>query len=170
MALVFGYGSLVPDAVRPAILPGWRRGWGVAMDNSVEIPGYKHFEDPVTGERPGLFIAFVDVEPAATGAVNGALVEVADDALAALDARERNYERRRVDTDAGPAWIYVGTADARARLARGRQEGRCAVAGEYLERVRAGFGRLGTGELERFEATTGPLPGPVRRLVVVPHA
>jgi gamma-glutamylcyclotransferase (GGCT)/AIG2-like uncharacterized protein YtfP len=169
MALVFGYGSLVPGAHRPAALAGWRRIWGVAMENARDIPGYKHFEDPVTGARPDVFVAFVDVEPAPGAEVNGVLVEVDEAALAALDARERNYERRPVETDAGPAWTYVGSAGGRARLARGVREGRCVVADQYLERVRAGFARLGPEALERFEATTSPLPGPVHRLVVVPH-
>jgi hypothetical protein len=169
MALVFGYGSLVPGADRPATLHGWRRVWGVAMENARDIPGYKHFEDPGTGDRPDVFVAFIDVEPAPEGEVNGALVEVDDGGLAALDMRERNYERRAVETDAGPAWTYVGSADGRARLTRGVRERRCVVADRYLERIRAGFARLGAHELERFEATTGPLPGPVRPLVVIPH-
>jgi gamma-glutamylcyclotransferase (GGCT)/AIG2-like uncharacterized protein YtfP len=169
MALVFGYGSLVPGADRPASLPGWRRVWGVAMQNACDIPGYKHFEDPVTGARPDVFVAFVGVEPAPGGEVTGALVEVEDATLAALDARERNCERREVATDAGPAWTYVGSAAGRARLARGVREGRCVVADQYLERVRSGFARLGPGALERFDASTAQLPGPLRRLVVVPH-
>ena len=46
MALVFGYGSLAePRAGRPLRLAGWRRVWGVAMDNRVTIPGYKYFLD-----------------------------------------------------------------------------------------------------------------------------
>jgi gamma-glutamylcyclotransferase (GGCT)/AIG2-like uncharacterized protein YtfP len=169
MALVFGYGSLVPGADRPATLRGWRRMWGVAMENARDIRGYKHFEDPRTGERPDVFVAFVDVEPARDGEVNGALVVVEDDALAALDARERNYERRAVETEAGPAWTYVGSTDGRARLTRGVRERRCVVADQYLERIRAGFARLGAHELERFESTTPPPPGPVRPLVVIPH-
>lgn len=169
MALVFGYGSLVSHAgLRPAALAGWRRTWGVAMDNSADLPGYKHYEEPGTGARPELMVAFLDVQPAPGGEVNGAVFE-ADD-LAALDARERNYERVEVETSAGPAWIYAGTRDGRARLARGVAEGRCVVHRAYLMRVLAGFAALGPGELARFEASTGPLPGPLRDLVLVPHA
>ena len=167
MARVFAYGSLVsPDggAPRPATLPGWRRRWGVAMDNAVDIPGYKHFE------RPAVFVAFLDIDPADGHEVEGAVLEIADAALPALDARERNYARVRVETSAGPAWTYVGSRQGRARLARGVREGRCVVAHQYLDRVRAGFAALGDGAMDRFERSTGPLPGPVMRLVVVPHA
>ena len=45
MARVFGYGSLVADGAQPCELRGFRRFWGVAMDNRVDLPGYKHFED-----------------------------------------------------------------------------------------------------------------------------
>ena len=43
---VFGYGSLasLPGA-QPAVLEGHERSWGVAMDNTVELPGYKVYED-----------------------------------------------------------------------------------------------------------------------------
>jgi hypothetical protein len=139
------------------------------MDNRIDLPGYKHFLDPATGDRPDVFVAFLAVEPDDAAAVNGALVDVPNSELPALDARERNYERRRVETDAGPAWTYIGTEGGRARLARGIREGRCVVADQYLERVRAGFARLEGRELERFDATTGPRPGPVRALVVVAH-
>ena len=50
---LFGYGSLVPAGeARPCHLTGWQRSWGVAMDNTVDLPGYKHFVTP-EGERPG---------------------------------------------------------------------------------------------------------------------
>jgi hypothetical protein len=62
---IFGYGSLaggeltalgfVPSRVRRpegfvADLAGMRRGWGVAMDNRLDRPGYKHYVD---GEGDG---------------------------------------------------------------------------------------------------------------------
>jgi cation transport regulator ChaC len=43
---VFGYGSLLPAGVAalpagavPCRLRGWRRTWGVAMDNARDLPG-----------------------------------------------------------------------------------------------------------------------------------
>ncbi|MFL5843207.1 MAG: gamma-glutamylcyclotransferase family protein [Solirubrobacteraceae bacterium] len=112
--LVFGYASLKVEGGRPARLPGWRRVWGVAMDNRVAIPGYKIYEDPATGERPAVHVAFLDIVEEPEAVVEGVLLEVAD--LAPLDARERNYDRVRVETDAGPAWTYVGSAAGRARF------------------------------------------------------
>lgn len=166
--LVFGYGSLVSAArPRPAMLPGWTRTWGVAMDNSVDLPRYKHYERG-GGVRPDVMVAFLDVEPSADGELNGGLVEAAD--LEALDARERNYDRREVETSEGPAWTYVGSAPGRDRLARGVAEGRCVVQRAYLMRVLSGFAALGgTDALDRFEQTTAPLPGPLEDLVLVPH-
>lgn len=112
--LVFGYASLKISGARPARLPGWRRAWGVAMDNRLAIPGYKVYEDPRSGERPAVHVAFLDIVEDAAGVVDGVLLEAPD--LAALDARERNYDRREVLTDAGPAWTYVGSAEGRRRF------------------------------------------------------
>lgn len=170
MPLVFAYGSLVGAApVRPATVRG-RRTWGVAMDNAVDLPGYKHYEEPGTGRRPDVMVAFLDLdpEPGADAEVNGAVLETGD--LAALDARERNYVRRAVETSAGVAWAYVGSPEGRARRVRGVAEGRCVVERAYLMRVLSGFAALGPGELERFERGAPPLPGPLVDLVLVPHA
>src|SRR5829696_1992440 len=105
---------MTEPGLRPATLPGWRRTWGVAMDNAVDLPGYKHYEEP-DGARPALMVAFLDVEEADGREVNGAVFEVPD--LGELDRRERNYARTRVETSAGPAWTYAGTPAGRARLA-----------------------------------------------------
>ncbi len=141
----------------------------MAMDNTEDIPGYKHFVDSATGERPAVWVAFVDLEPAPAGEVAGAVVEVANEDLPELDGRERNYERVLLATSAGPAWTYVGSLAGRERLRRGRAAGRCVVADEYLARVRAGFLALAPDGYDRFARETGPLPGPVRSLRVVPH-
>src|SRR3954452_9313466 len=73
---VFGYGSLVEalDAGgRAAHLDGYRRRWQVAMDNSRDLPGYKYYVDPRTGERPRVFVAFLDLAPDPRARVNGVL-------------------------------------------------------------------------------------------------
>src|SRR4051794_2801486 len=102
---VFGYASLVgrlesppsrtPDARGYVCdLAGFRRRWGVAMDNAEVVPGYKVHLGPVDGSRPEVMIAFLDLyEATDADAVNGFLFPVDGDALAALDERERNYER-----------------------------------------------------------------------------
>ena len=127
---VFGYGSLVVAGAETVTLEGWRRAWGVAMDNSVAIPGYKVYEDPRTGERPPVFVAFLDLVRDPEASVDGALLEAPD--LAALDRRERNYERVEV---AEGVYAYLGRADARERFERGVRERRAVVTAEYLARV-----------------------------------
>lgn len=156
---VFGYGSLAGGgAGRPARLEGHRRVWGVAMDNRVEIPGYKVYvrED---GSRPAVFVAFLDVVAERGAATDGLLLEVEDEALSALDERERNYERVDVTgavggTCDGTVWVYCGTSAGRDRLRRGLAEGSAVVARTYLETVRAGFASAGIDD----GADPGELP------------
>ena len=160
MELVFGYGSLVgaagPDGAPPRLarLPGHRRELGVAMDNTVDLPGYKWYRDPRDGSRPAVHVAFADLVTApGGGAVNGVLLPTAD--LAALDARERNYERVEVTTEAGErAWTYVGSAAGRARFADGRAAGTLVVARAYVEAIQAGFRALGPEEHAAFLASS----------------
>jgi hypothetical protein len=139
------------------------------MDNTVDLPGYKHFVTP-QGERPALMVAFLSIAAEAGATVNGVAVPVADDELPGLDDRERNYGRvevtEHVDVDLpGRVWAYVGLDAARERLARGRREGRLAIASSYHKRVLAGF--EGLGQRERFERLTEPMPAPVVDLEVV---
>jgi gamma-glutamylcyclotransferase (GGCT)/AIG2-like uncharacterized protein YtfP len=173
---LFAYGSLLPAGsrtlppeARPCTLRGWQRSWGVAMDNRVDLPGYKHFVTP-EGERPALMVAFLSIAPQAGATVNGVVLPVADDELPGLDDRERNYARVEVteDIDAqtpGRVWAYVGHGAARERLARGLRDGRLAIASSYYERVLAGFDAL--GERDTFTRLTGPMPAPVVELEVV---
>jgi hypothetical protein len=166
---VFGYASLVHDlGGHGCRLEGARRVWGVAMDNGETIPGYKYFVDRESGERPAVFVAFLDLVDAEGEEVNGLCVPVAAGGLAAIDRRERNYERvdvtDRVTRPQGRTWAYAGTAAARERLRQGLDEGRAAVADEYLEAVEGGFAALGGDELERFRRTTAPPPCPLRAL------
>ena len=173
MSWLFGYGSLVPaDEARPCHLSGWERSWGVAMDNAVDLPGYKHFVTP-EGERPALMVAFLSIAPQTQATVNGVVLPVADDDLPELDARERNYARvdvtEHIDADLpGRVWAYVGLDAARERLALGLREGRAAIASSYRERVLAGFEAI--GRREQFERLTAPMPAPVVDLEVVLHA
>jgi hypothetical protein len=170
---LFAYGSLLParDA-RPCELSGWRRSWDVAMDNSVDLPGYKHFVTP-DGDRPAVMVAFLSIAPDAGATVNGVAIPVGADELPGLDDRERNYVRVDVTdhVDAGldgRVWAYTGLDAARERLARGLREGRAAIASSYYERVLAGFDALGLRE--RFERLTAPMPAPIVDLDIVLHA
>ena len=156
---VFGYGSLVVGApILPARLRGHRRVWGVAMDNAVDIRGYKSYRSSTDGTRPAVFVAFLDIVRDASATTDGALLPADDALLRRLDARERNYDRVGV-TDhidgapPGTVWAYRGSADGRARLARGRRDGTAVVAVDYIEAVRAALAVLGSED----DVDPGPL-------------
>lgn len=177
MEYVFGYGSLAWDGrgrVHQAELRGTRRVWGVAMDNTEDVPGYKHYRCRRDGSRPEVCVAFLDLVPADGEAVNGIRLSVTSEGLAALDRRERNY--RRVDvTDRlhprppGRTWAYVGRPESRARLRRARARSRAVVSREYREHVLRGFAALGRDALARFWRSTEPDGLPVLDLVRVDH-
>src|SRR3954452_1226607 len=165
-AFVFGYGSLLERATgAPCRLRAHRRHWGVAMDNRRTIPGYKYFLD-TAGGRPAVYVTFLDAVPDAAASVGGVAFAVDGLALAALDARERNYERVDVTVQVsadlgGPVWAYLGSDAGRARYAAGVRTGTAVVARAYLEGVRAGFAARGLA----FEAD--PLEVPVVDLELV---
>jgi cation transport regulator ChaC len=137
---VFGYGSL--PAEKPGVpcrLRDHRRHWGVAMDNREVIPGYKVYLDPGSGERPAVEVAYLCITPKPGASVEGVAFEVTDEELAALDRRERNYEREDVtdlvDGVDGQVWAYVGSAAGRRRLEHGRRRGTAVISRGYLEKV-----------------------------------
>lgn len=173
--LVFGYGSLLsrahssPDSrPRPVHLDGFRRAWNIAMDNSVDLPGYKYYRDPF-GRRPRLFVTFLNLVRAPGHRVNGVLFEVTAQELRALDVRERNYERIDVtqhvgESRLGTVWSYVGNQDARERYETGLAAGLAAVSREYYDGVSRGFASLGPGALDEYMATTDAPACPIREL------
>jgi dephospho-CoA kinase len=169
--LVFGYGSLIAGRGVRTRLHGHRRVWGVAMDNTVDLPGYKRYLAP-DGTRPALCVAFLDVvqDPAAT--VDGLCVPVAAEQLERLDDRERNYDRvdvtAQVTADVpldGRVWTYRGRAESRARFAAAKRAGRCAIARDYLAAVEAGVRSvLGDAAWDAFSAAAPHDGLPVRDL------
>jgi hypothetical protein len=178
--LIFGYGSLAalpaggltrapsPDGF-VADLHGYARGWGVAMDNRVDLPGYKRYRTPA-GDRPAVHVCFLDIAPADGASVNGVCLPVDDVQLAGLDDRERNYVRRDVTDRIGGApgarvWTYVGAAAGRERLARGRRDGDAVIAASYLDGVTAAFAALGADEARVCAPSLDPGGIPVVDLV-----
>ncbi len=121
---VFGYGSLARHRVGAAGSPAHaarlrdhRRLWNVAMDNTLDLLGYKHYLDAADGSRPDVFVTFLNLAPAPGRAVNGVAFAVDERGLHELDRRERNYAR--VDVGAvleptldAPVWAYLGTPAA----------------------------------------------------------
>ena len=151
---VFGYGSLAGEHERCPVarLRGWRRVWGVAMDNSVDVPGYKSYRLRADGSRPAVFVAFLDIEPDPAGSVTGVCAPVHATDLRALDDRERNYDRLDVtahldDGPPGRVWAYRGSATGRARLREGLAGGRAVVSREYLDAVLSGLAAIAPGEV-----------------------
>jgi hypothetical protein len=136
------------------------------MDNTVTLPGYKYYVD-AGGERPDVCVAFLDIEEHDADAwVNGICLPVSEQALQALDARERNYERlevtRSIEPLVGRTWAYVGRDDSRRRFAAALLSARCVVARSYLETVESGF--RDRGESDAFAASTSGARPPVRDL------
>lgn len=163
---MFGYASLVVDAEDDAVratLPGYRVVWGVATDNRRAIPGYKMYLRRSDGVRPAVYVAFLDFERDPEGEIEGVVSPVSEGELAALDRRERNYDRIEVTGEIvsegaaleGPVWAYQGSQDGRERLRRGRAE-RCAVVSrDYAEKVAAGFRLLGREREGRHLVSAG---------------
>jgi cation transport regulator ChaC len=175
---VFGYGSLAAElAFVPtreyrhegfaAELSGFARGWGVAMDNRRDLPGYKFYTAP-DGSRPAVCVAFLDVAETSAGSVNGLCMAVEEPWLEQLDRRECNYARvdvsDRIDAHGGRVWMYVGTPAGRERLATAHAAGRAVIDAAYLRTVVQGFERLGEGELGACRESLEPHGLPVLEL------
>ncbi len=148
MSRVFGYGSLVntrthgyPDC-RPARLSGYRRVWRHSTLRSV---------------------AFLSVEQDPDGRIDGLLASVPAADWAALDHRERAYERRDVahltdhDGPPGPVVVYEVAAGHLAPPDTAHP-----ILLSYIDVVMEGyldhFGRPG---LDRFVASTAGWQAPV---------
>jgi gamma-glutamylcyclotransferase (GGCT)/AIG2-like uncharacterized protein YtfP len=164
---VFGYGSLVGGHAhgRVARLHGYRRVWGVAMDNARDLPGYKSYRLRSDASRPDVFVAFLDIQPCAGGVVTGVCLEVDDTALRVLDARERNYHRidvtAAIDEVRGCVWAYVGSDAGRARLREGRAQRRAVVSRDYLDGAIAGVAAIAAHEAADLERRTAEAGLPV---------
>jgi hypothetical protein len=172
---VFGYASLVAleDAgAVPGRLHGYRRCWGVAMNNWEGGDAVKHWLDRDSGERPHIRVAYLDLYEQPGSAVNGVALPVDGTRLAALDAREINYARIEI-SDAfelrlsQPVYTYMGLDAARERCRQGAAEGNAFVSRDYFAGVRRAFESLGPDALAEFDRTTDPLPFPERDLRVV---
>jgi len=159
---VFGYGSLARDLladVEVRRLRGYRRVFGVAADNSEQIPGYKRYRLADDGAYPNLYVAFLDIVEDPGTTINGVLAPIDPRALADLDRRERNYDR--IDVTAaidsppdGRVWAYKGSREGRDRLEAGATSGAAVVQRGYLDHVHDGFRRLGQAEYDLFVTTT----------------
>ena len=168
---VFGYGSLVAptsmartigrvvdvdEGYVPAMLDGFGRRWNYG---SLHLRGdWRHADVEV---RRGVVISLGLV--AADERCSGALVAVDDAELAALDWRERDYDRvdvtERIAPDRpidGTVFTYVPRPSAVERYERARDDRRAAVRRSYWELVHATFAALGPTHLDSLHATPRP--------------
>ena len=156
-AYVFGYGSLVAEGegCHVATLHGRRRVWGVAMDNTVDLPGYKHYRLRSDGSRPALFVAFLDLVADPACSVTGICLPVDAPRLAELDDRERNYVRADVTQLIGGArgkvWAYTGSDEGMTRLREGVGAGSAVVSRDYRDAVLAAIAAIAPDEVAAVE-------------------
>lgn len=172
---MFGYGSLVsPESfgftlgrelqlgvdVLTAEIRDYGRRWNYGVMSRVGR------SDDLDGSVNEWTIVALGVTPAAGESVNGVVAWVADDELAALDARERNYDRvdvadlTTVDGQrslGGPIVTYVPQVAAVQWYEAARDRGDAAVERRYWDLVGGAFAALGDGQRARYLETT-PAP------------
>lgn len=157
---VFGYASLVGlrnAGAIPGRLRGYRRYWGVSMNNWEGGEDAKHWLD-CEGTRPRIRVAYLDLREEEGSVVNGLVLPVDADRLAEFDAREINYRRIDVseafdgDLD-GKVFTYVGLDAARERCQQGTAEGNIFSAATTPARC---DGRSSGSRPEPWLSSTGP--------------
>jgi cation transport regulator ChaC len=178
---VFGYGSLVdPESlgrtlgrvVTPGIdflsadLAGWGRRWNYGVGHVVGT--WRRADGAVIDD--GVIVA-LGVVMAANETANGIVARVSDVEIAALDQRERDYDRVDVTvavTVNGGALepdarivTYVPRSSAIERYETARDEGRAGIRNTYWGLVDAAFAVWGPEQLERYRSSTPPPDVPV---------
>lgn len=168
---VFGYGSLVSplsfghtlgrelrhgvDFFEAEVADFGRR-WNYGVIHTTGWWG----EDGLSEEE--WTIVALGVVPAAGETTNGVVGWVDDTELAALDRRERYYDRVDVTATAtvaggevsGPIVTYVPRAEAVGHYEAARDRGRAAIQQRYWELVDDAFAAFGEDRRERYHATT----------------
>ncbi|MEQ8589714.1 MAG: gamma-glutamylcyclotransferase family protein [Roseitalea porphyridii] len=174
----FGYGSLVNRATlrtgivaaHRARLKGWRRTWRSRPDGG---------PSPARTASAGVTPSFLSAGRAADAAIDGLLIVDYAHNLAAVDAREFHYHRRRISLDDlefaelsgiagsglhethGPGsgialYVYEGRTDLP------HAPGPAPILRSYLDAVMQGFLReFGEAGLHRFVAETGAFHTPI---------
>lgn len=176
---IFGYGSLVADALGPdryndspwewTALLDHRRAWNVSMDNTHTESDRKYYIDTATGERPDLAVTFLNVYQAPGDRTNGVAVLLGEDHIRILDKREQNYERVDVSnlvsvSNSRPVWTYMASKSGRERYQAGLAAGNACVSKDYFEYCMKGFDLGGEDQLSAFNSSTDSLEVPLRDL------
>lgn len=181
---IFGYGSLVnQEALHQFLgrkcetgeaklcqLNGFRRCWNVAMDNCIDLPAYKYYLDEATGERPYIFVTFLNITPSKYSFITGVLFQVNEEELKQIDLRERNYQRIEV-TDyltsllrESKVWAYIGTTEAEKRYQQGLKTGTAYISEEYYHFVNDCFYCYGQAAAQAYIDSTDAPEVPLRKL------
>lgn len=171
---VFGYGSLASptslartigrqvsfgEDVHRAALRGWGRRWNYGSPRTGV--SWTHGESEITD---GVMVCLGIVQDADV-AINGVVFSVDDRELAALDRRERDYDRIEVTGSAdaegdlgGTASIvtYVPRPSSIERYERGRDAGTAAIRQTYWDLVERAFTDFGDEALEWYRRTPDP--------------
>lgn len=172
---VFGYGSLVDPssfgatigrALRPGVdfleaeLSGYGRRWNYGvMHRSVSGPG-------PDGTVVDYTVVALGIVHAPAEAVNGVIGWVEADELAALDRRERHYDRidvtgattvRGAGELSGSVAVYLPRQEAVAHYEQARDAGRAAIEQRYWNLVDDAFAQFGAEALARYRTAT-PAP------------
>ena len=178
---VFGYGSLVdPESlgrtlgrqVTPGVdflaaeLTGWGRRWNYGVGHVV---GTWRRSDGIEIDD-GVIVA-LGVVAAADESVNGIVARVSEIEIAALDQRERDYDRvdvtesvsvdREALEPAARIVTYVPRPTAIERYEAARDHGRAGIRSSYWGLVDAAFAVWGADQLERYRSSTPPPDVPV---------
>lgn len=177
---LFAYGSLVSLAstertlgrpVEPVSLvrlPGWGRRWSQMRDNRATE---KTFARADNGAVPPYTLG-LNVEREASGpGPNGALLEVSEEELRRLAAREIRYDQvdvtAAVPTESSGEFARVMTFTAKPEnFAPSPPEGAVIIT-SYARAVDAAFEALGADQVAVFRETTGPPPVDVIEAVLV---
>lgn len=176
---LFVYGSLVNPSevvrtlghpaktVHPVRLDGWIREWGVAIDYSVSRQRLLSIENTDSFS----YVAALNVRPAEHGEratdPNGVLIEVSDDDLTKLDARESHYTLTDVTehiVGAPEGLIYTYSGKEQFHVARLNQDA-VAIPESYATLVLDSFSTLGDDMRTQYLQTTSPATLPMRASV-----
>jgi hypothetical protein len=129
------------------------------MDNTVDLPRYKYYVDKRTGERPNIFVTFLNIIRSPGDKIGGVLFPVSQSDLALLDERERNYRRidvsHKIDIEVpGAVWTYIGLAGSEKNFWQGLRKNAVVISREYYQRVYNGYNSWGKEALVDYLNTT----------------
>jgi hypothetical protein len=117
------------------------------------------------------FCLGLNVEREAGPGPNGVLVEVSEDELERLDAREIRYDRvdvtPEVVVEGGLGFDRIATFTAKPENLADVPPPGAVILASYARAVEAAFGSLGPGQLDLFHETTAPPPVEVIEAVLV---